>query len=140
MGDDGRPRLLGFEDYLSFLRKDPSGPIACTPAYAPPEQIQQTGSCHDVRVDVYSLGVTLYELLTGKLPFAGGRIQEVFQNVLHQQPAPPRRLVRSVPAELEAICLKAMARNPDDRYPTAAELAGALREFLKPRPRKGFWK
>jgi Ca-activated chloride channel family protein len=140
MGDDGRPRLLGFEDYLPFLRQDPSGPIAFTPAYAPPEQIQQTGRCHDVRVDVYSLGVTLYELLTGKPPFEGTKIREVFQNVLHHEPAPPRRLVRSIPAELEAICLKAMARNPDDRYPTAAELAAALRQFLKPKARKGFWK
>ncbi len=64
----------------------------------------------------------------------------MFQKVLDHKPTPPRRLVRSIPAELEAICLKAMAKNPDDRYPTAAELAGALRQFLKPRARKGFWK
>jgi eukaryotic-like serine/threonine-protein kinase len=140
MGDDGRPRLLGLEVKAGSPAPLPAGSIVCTPAYAPPEQIEQTGQGRDPRVDVYSLGVILYEVLTGKRPFEGRTIQEVFQKVLDHKPTPPRQLVRKIPAEMEAICLKAMARNPEDRYATAAELAEALRQFRKPKARKGFWK
>ncbi len=140
IGDDGRPRLLGFSHSIPLGSPDPATTMGFTPAYAPPEQIQQAGRCRDVRMDMYSLGVILYESLTGQQPFGGGTIQETFQRVLANNPTPPRQLVPTIPDNLAAICLKAMARNPEDRHASAAELASALRDTLKPRPGKGFWK
>ena len=82
----------------------------------------------------------LYEALTDKTPYTGSNVKETFEQILHNTPAPPRQLVRSIPAKLEAIVLKAIARDPDARFATAGELAAALRGFLKPPRRKAFWK
>jgi serine/threonine protein kinase len=109
-------------------------------ACIPPERTGQDVSPPDSRSDTYALGVLLYELLTKNRPFSGNTAAEMLSKIVNDPPMPPRRLVRSIPADLEAICLKAMAKRPDERYQTASELAGALRGFLKPRRRKGFWK
>jgi serine/threonine protein kinase len=87
--------------------------------------------------DIYALGVILYEILTGQSPLGGG--SDFMEQVLAGAVIPPRRINRSIPAPLEAICLKAMAKDSAARFATAGELAAALRDFLRPR-KKAFWK
>jgi eukaryotic-like serine/threonine-protein kinase len=109
-----------------------SGLIAGTPKYMAPEQAR--GAAVDHRADVYALGATLYELLTGRPAFDGSDIQSVLRQVATDEPPRPRRLNRAIPAELETIVLKAMEKDPADRYATARELADDLERFLKYEP------
>ena len=103
-----------------------------TPRYMSPEQAE--GAPLDARTDVYSLGATLYELLTLAPPFDGRTAAELVHQIRHRDPAPPRRADRRIPRDLETIVLKAMSKRPGDRYTTAAELAEDLRRFLDLEP------
>jgi Ca-activated chloride channel family protein len=116
--------------------------ILGTPAYMAPELLFPSSGRHDVHSTVYSLGVTLYELLTGVPPYSGRSASETLENVSKGTPRPPRRVQRSVPKSLETICLKAMALRPADRHPTPGDLAAELRRFLSAEPerRRSFWK
>jgi eukaryotic-like serine/threonine-protein kinase len=96
-----------------------------TADYIAPEQIK--GKRGDARTDIYALGVMLYEMLTGKLPFEGENALAVMNGRLHQDAPPPREFNPAISAGLEAIIYKAMARDPLDRYASAAELAWDLR-------------
>ena len=82
------------------------------------------------RTDGYSLGATLYELLTLQPPFTDKRRDEVIVKILYGEARSPRHLNRSIPKDLETICLKALDRNPDQRYSSADELRDDLRRFL----------
>jgi hypothetical protein len=109
------------------------GQVLGTPAYMSPEQARGESYRVDGRTDVYSLGVILYELLTGERPFRGNG-QTLLLQVLHDEPRPPRQLNDKIPRDLETICLKSMAKPPARRYTTAGELADDLRRYLKGEP------
>jgi serine/threonine protein kinase/tetratricopeptide (TPR) repeat protein len=111
-----------------------SGDLLGTLRYMSPEQALARHGLVDHRADVYSLGATLYELLTLRPALAGSDRQELLRQIAFEEPVTPRKLERSIPAELETIVLKAMEKNPTHRYATAKELADDLRHWLEDRP------
>jgi WD40 repeat protein/serine/threonine protein kinase len=125
---------------LARLASDASltmtGDLLGTLRYMSPEQALAKRVVIDHRTDVYSLGVTLYELLTLEPAYSGRSREEVLRQIAFEEPRPPRRLNKSIPAELETIVLKAIAKNPEERYATAQELADDLKRFLEDKPIK----
>jgi WD40 repeat protein len=108
-----------------------TGDLLGTIRYMSPEQALAKRVPIDHRTDIYSLGVTLYELLTLEPAYNGKSREEVLRQIAFEEPRPPRRINKSVPAELETIVLKAMAKNPEERYASAQELADDLKRFLE---------
>jgi WD40 repeat protein len=113
-----------------------SGALVGTPRYMSPEQAEASRRPIDHRTDIYSLGVTLYELATCRPPFSGQTPAEVVMQIVGREPIPPRRLDPAIPRDLETIILKAMAKQPGDRYQKAADLGDDLRRWLKMEPIK----
>jgi WD40 repeat protein/serine/threonine protein kinase/Flp pilus assembly protein TadD len=111
-----------------------SGVLLGTPRYMSPEQAEATKRPVDHRTDIYSLGATLYELLTRRPAFDGQTPQEVVNQIIYRGPLAPRRLNPTVPRDLETIILRMMARRPEDRYQTAAEVADDLRRWQRLEP------
>jgi serine/threonine protein kinase len=111
-----------------------TGDLVGTVRYMSPEQALAKRAPIDHRTDVYSLGVTLYECVTLETAFPGEDPHVVIQDIALKDPVPPRRLNAAVPAELETILLKAMAKDSRDRYATAQELAEDLQRFLEDKP------
>ncbi|MFI5259249.1 MAG: tetratricopeptide repeat protein [Candidatus Limnocylindrales bacterium] len=111
-----------------------TGDLLGTLRYMSPEQALANRLLIDHRTDIYSLGVTLYELLTLEPVFNGRDRQELLRQIAFEEPKPPRKLNKTIPAELETIVLMALEKNPVDRYGTAQELADDLERFLKDEP------
>lgn len=111
-----------------------TGDVFGTLRYMSPEQASGRRMLVDHRTDVYSLGATLYEMLALQPIFPGNDRPTLLQQILAEEPRPPRQIDRSIPVELETIVLKALAKSPTDRYATAGELAADLRRFLDEKP------
>jgi tetratricopeptide (TPR) repeat protein len=100
-----------------------------TPNYIPPEQAEGRTKTIGPAVDVYALGAILYEMLTGRPPFTGESMMDVLRNVVNDDPVAPRRIDRSVPKDLETICLKSLEKKPERRYSSAKALADDLKAW-----------
>ncbi len=111
-----------------------TGDLLGTLRYMSPEQALAHRVVVDHRTDIYSLGATLYELLTARPAFDGHNRQELLRRIADEDPTPPRQLDPTIPRDLETIVLKAMAKEPEGRYATAQELADDLRRFLADEP------
>jgi eukaryotic-like serine/threonine-protein kinase len=105
-----------------------TGSVMGTPAYMSPEQARGSTDL-DHRADIYSMGVMMYEMLTGKLPFEGENFTEMIISILTDPPLPPREAFDRFPHEAETVLLKALAKDPAERHQTAAELVEDLREL-----------
>ncbi len=128
LSDFGLARELG----TSALTK--TGELVGTPYYAAPEQIAGKRMGLDNRADIFSLGVTFYELLCLRVPFEGETTERVFNQILVKDPKPPSTFNAGVPRDVETIVFKCLEKDPDHRYQTAGELAEDLRAFLEFRP------
>jgi PAS domain S-box-containing protein len=131
---DGHVRLTGFgiASRLSRERHAPEAPeiIAGTLPYMAPEQTGRMNRSIDARSDLYALGVTLYEMLTGALPFTASEPMEWAHCHIARQPIPPSEQVPAVPAQLSAIVMKLLAKTAEERYQTAAGVEADLRRCL----------
>jgi len=110
--------------------------FAGSPKYASPEQIAKSSSV-DARSDVYSLGVTLYQLIAGRAPFDGDSVERLFHQILAGDVTPLRKLAPRAPRDLETVVHKALERRPEQRYSSAAEFADDLEAVLEFRPIRG---
>jgi tetratricopeptide (TPR) repeat protein len=110
------------------------GQVLGTPAYMAPEQAEGRLDQLGPATDVYGLGAILYEILTGRPPFSGPETTQLLRQVIHEAPARPGSLVAGTPRGLEAVCLKALAKKPADRYDSASALASDIRHYLADEP------
>ena len=130
---DNWPYVMDF-GLAKALRGDSSlsvtGSVMGTPAYMPPEQAQGKLELIDHQSDVYSLGATMYAILSRKTPFQAETAMDILMKVCNEEPIPPRKHNAEIPADVETIILKAMQKKKEDRYPSSQALADDLRRFL----------
>jgi serine/threonine protein kinase/formylglycine-generating enzyme required for sulfatase activity len=127
----GKPCVADFGLALKDEDFGKGGGLAGTPAWMSPEQARGEGHLVDGRSDIFSLGIVLYELLTGRRPFRGDSIPQIIEQVTQAEARPPRQIDDTIPRELERICLKALAKRASERYTTARDMAEDLRLFLQ---------
>ncbi len=135
--EDGTPKVADFglaKLTDSAMQMTLTGSQLGTPPYMAPEQVRGTPTDITARTDVYGLGATLYECLTGRPPFKGATPQETVQRVLESDLDPPSSVRPGVPEDLEAVCLKCLAKDPAERFATAGEVAAELRRWQAGEP------
>jgi len=135
----GSDRELHITDFgLANVLDEPSvtqtGEMVGTPAYMSPEQVAADPHAIDRRTDIYSLGVTLYEVLTGRRPFEGSTREQLVARIRMTDPVSPCKVDPSTPIDLDTICMRALEKEPSRRYQTAGEMAADLRRFAEDRP------
>jgi len=132
LADDGRLVLLDFGIARTCQERAMTltGSFVGTPRYMSPEQIAGGRGKPDHRSDIYSLGVTLYELLTLRPLFDGNAREQIVRQILGKDPLRPRQVERQIPVDLETICCKALEKDPNRRYSDAREMAEDLRRYL----------
>jgi hypothetical protein len=135
---DDTPKVADFclAKLLDAEGRSQTGELVGTPAYMAPEQAWGTSKVHVIgpAVDIFALGVLLYEMLTGRRPFQGEDWLGTLNQVCNQEPVPPSRLQHGVKRDLETICLKCLEKQPGRRYASAGELADDLEAFAQGRP------
>jgi serine/threonine-protein kinase len=129
IADFGLAKQLGESPDAAFLTS--SGQVLGTPAYMSPEQADSSRGKISFATDVYALGTMFYEMLTGRLPFAGAHSMELLLRVTSEKPTPPRRLRPEIPRDLETVCLMCLEKDPARRYASAAALADDLERWLR---------
>ncbi|MEM8679713.1 MAG: serine/threonine-protein kinase, partial [Planctomycetota bacterium] len=127
---DGRVRLSDFGLALTQQNRQKAGSnLSGTVPYMAPEQVRGESESYDHRVDVWALGVVLYEMLTGQRPFVGETADDVANAVLRREPSSPSQLNQQIPAELGEICLKCLQKEPSRRFASMREVGEALHVF-----------
>ncbi len=129
--DDGNPRLVDF-GLAAHLGSRRLRDVCGTLQYMSPEQARGDWDRIDQRADIFGLGALLYNLLTDHAPHEGSSVAEVLNRAKKGDITPPSRLDPTIPAAIEAVCLKALAAAPENRYTTALEFAAALRQAIEP--------
>jgi WD40 repeat protein len=130
---DGTPKLCDFGVAKLLTGSDvhtSSGLLVGTPEYMAPEQARGQPGTVGPPADIHALGAVLYTMLTGRPPFQSAEVLDTLSQVRTQEPVPPRRLQRSVPRDLETICLKCLEKEPSRRYASAGALVEDLERFL----------
>ena len=134
-----QPRITDFglaKRFTSATALSPTTTFAGSPHYVSPEQCGQSGAFITPAADIYSLGATLYHMLTGRPAFVGESVEQILAQTINAEPVSPRLLNQSISRDLETICLKCLAKDPSRRYATALELAEDLERFLQNLPIK----
>jgi serine/threonine protein kinase len=127
--EDGRVKLGDFGIARFATQVSGSGRMMGTPAYLSPEQI--AGEQQSTRSDIFSLGIVLYQMVTGSAPFEGTSVSAVCAQILSAEPLPPSQRNPALPAEIDRIVLRCLAKSPADRYPSAESLAASLYPFTR---------
>jgi eukaryotic-like serine/threonine-protein kinase len=141
--EDDKVKLVDFGVARFASQVSGSDRVLGTPAYLSPEQIE--GQNQDGRSDLFSLGIVLYEMITGVRPFAGNSLGEVCAQILTANPVPPSKLHPTLPAAFDRILSRCLAKNPDNRYQSGNDLARALYlvarcgDKLSRQPNRPYW-